>query len=90
VHVRAPRDRERLRGGEFLLFDVARDPDEKRNLAARRPEITRELRAALDEWLRTTPEYRGSEEKPLESLDPDTQEMLEALGYVDESAPGES
>jgi arylsulfatase A-like enzyme len=87
VHVRAPRDRERLRGGEFLLFDVARDPGETHNLAARRPEIKRELQAALEEWLRTTPEYRGGEQTPLESLDPDTREMLEALGYVDEPAP---
>jgi arylsulfatase A-like enzyme len=84
VHLRAPEDRDWMKRRELELYDIARDPDETNDVAGLHPDVVRDLQLRLDEWLRTTPEYRGSEEKPLESLDPEAQEMLEALGYVDE------
>ena len=41
------------RGGPPELFDVARDPSERRNLAEERPEIADQLSAQLVNWLGT-------------------------------------
>lgn len=37
-----------------ILFDLKTDPDELRNSIAEHPEVAERLRAAVDEWLRTT------------------------------------
>lgn len=39
-----------LEAGEDLLFDLAADPGETKNLAAREPERVRTMRAALERW----------------------------------------
>jgi len=39
-----------LDGDDLLLFDVRRDPGERDDLAARRPDIVRDLRRRLAEW----------------------------------------
>jgi hypothetical protein len=39
--------------GSLELFDLARDPGEAENLAARRPDEARELRNLLDRWRRS-------------------------------------
>jgi arylsulfatase A-like enzyme len=40
-------------GGKPELFDVVKDPAERRNLSAQFPELVRELRGQLDAWLKT-------------------------------------
>jgi arylsulfatase A len=40
-------------GGKPELFDVARDPAERRNLAARKPEVAKRLGVELKAWLAT-------------------------------------
>jgi len=87
VHLPASEDRTWLKRREVELYDIARDPGETNDVADLYPDVVRDLRLRLDEWLRATPEYRGRERTPLDSLDPRTREMLEALGYVDEPAP---
>ena len=41
------------RGGKPELFDVEGDPAERRDISAQYPELTRQLRAELDAWLKT-------------------------------------
>jgi arylsulfatase A-like enzyme len=36
--------------GSLLLFDLARDPGERLDLAAQHPEVVRRLRVMLDRW----------------------------------------
>lgn len=45
-----PATQEKYRQGEVELFDLAADPDEKKNLASAQPDVVRELRASLDAW----------------------------------------
>ena len=40
-----------LRGGLWLLFDLAADPGEQRELAVSEPERLERLQARLDEWV---------------------------------------
>jgi arylsulfatase A-like enzyme len=41
------------RGGKSELYDVVADPAERRDLSAQYPELTAELREAIDAWLET-------------------------------------
>ena len=41
------------RGGKPELFDVVGDPAERRDVSAQYPELTKQLRAELDAWLKT-------------------------------------
>ena len=40
-------------GGKPELYDVVSDPAERRDISAEHPELTRQLRAELDAWLKT-------------------------------------
>lgn len=63
-----------------LLFDLARDPGERTSVAARHPEVVRDLEgrlAAFQRRARTHVTQAGEVD-----LDPETQERLRALGYV--------
>ena len=42
------------------LYDLANDPMETRNLAAQKPDVTRELAAVLDTWMRSFEPYAAS------------------------------
>ena len=57
------------------LFDLSRDPGEKENLAAARPEAA----AAMSEWLRGR---AGGGVPAPEEVSAETRERLQALGYV--------
>ena len=83
VHLRSPKDREWLGQPEIALYDLSRDPTEQHDVAVEHPEVLAELRAALGEWLKTTPRYAGDAKTDLEKLDPETQERLRSLGYLD-------
>ncbi len=63
-----------------LLFDLARDPGERVNLAAQRPDLARALEARLRTLVRALRPLPGDASEV--DLDPETQERLRALGYV--------
>jgi arylsulfatase A-like enzyme len=64
------------RGG-FALYDLARDPGEKENVAAAHPEVVREYRALLEGLGGTVAELADGVPSP------ELAERLRALGYVD-------
>ncbi len=62
------------------LFDLAVDPGEQRNLLDSRPEVAREMKAALDRMIAET--GRDAPTPQAANLDKETMERLAALGYV--------
>jgi arylsulfatase A-like enzyme len=58
------------------LFDLDTDPRELDNLAARKPDVVRELRAQIDAW-----QGAAIGRAPGRELDPSDLEALRALGY---------
>ena len=65
-------------GAEEALYNLAEDPGERADLAGRHPELVRELRHAVWQWLQDHPvALRDTGE-----LDPKLVESLEALGYL--------
>ncbi len=70
-------------GREYELYNLRRDPGEARNLAARRPRRVRKLERKLDAWLAAHPlATKGRTAEPTESLDPELEERLRELGYI--------
>lgn len=67
--------------GEYELYDLLEDPREKVNLAAERPDVLQEMLAELTEMLQRAKE----EARPprIAALDPDVEQQLRDLGYVD-------
>jgi arylsulfatase A-like enzyme len=73
-------------GGGSELYDLEGDPGEHRDLAAERPERAAELRGLLQRVLaerRQLGRRLGLEPSRPAQLDPERQESLRALGYVD-------
>jgi arylsulfatase A-like enzyme len=70
-----------LRSGDGVeeLYDLEADPWERHNLAAERPEDAARLRAAMEGLLARS---SSTEEITEPELDPETEEALRALGYV--------
>lgn len=67
------------RTSHMTLFDLAADPEERRDIAAERPERCEALRALIERWLQ-----RGAEVRPsVLGGGEDALEMLRKLGYVD-------
>jgi arylsulfatase A-like enzyme len=64
--------------GTRQLFDVARDPRERRNLAAEQPERAAQLEQRIADW---RSRYTRDETAP-EAISPEDMERLRALGYV--------
>jgi arylsulfatase A-like enzyme len=82
--------RYRRDGREHLeLYDLAADPSERRNLAAEEPEELERLRKLLDRHEQGTREWRrrlargGAADAHALPLDPDREEMLRSLGYIE-------
>jgi arylsulfatase A-like enzyme len=67
--------------GEVVLYDLENDPGEERNLASEQPELREELLAELSTWMDAHPSSEGS--VPLKGRDPESNEQLRALGYVE-------
>jgi arylsulfatase A-like enzyme len=65
------------RGGQTMLFDLERDPGERREISSTEPEKTRALAAILDRFERTR--YGSG---PSLEIDPETLEQLRSLGYL--------
>ncbi len=77
------RDFKLILGAEPELFDLGADPEERRNLAAERPETVSALKeqfATLGIGLET-----ASQEEEAASLDPETVAQLRSLGYLSSS-----
>jgi hypothetical protein len=68
--------------GTDELFDTARDPLDKSNLASSRPERVAELRAMLEAFERRTPARARSFVDSQQSA-AELSEQLQALGYVE-------
>lgn len=67
-----------LSKGEILLFR-SDDLGEKRNIAKERPEIVRTFNRLVHDWLE---EKKPRSENGTRTMDPETLEMLKALGYI--------
>jgi arylsulfatase A-like enzyme len=65
--------------GELVLYDLARDPGEKKNLARERVEAAGDLYRLLQSWKAETPEYKPAENRSV--LPSDVREQIRALGY---------
>ena len=68
------------------LYDLASDPGEKVNLAARLPAEVERLRAELRTWARKNP--RAPDQRTRDRLDENLRKELEALGYLGSPPPG--
>ena len=65
------------------LYDLASDPHETRNVAARRPQEVRRLRRHLEQWIAGIPaEPVAGREMTAEEIDA-VRERLRSLGYID-------
>lgn len=69
-----------LEAGTLLLYDIARDPGERDDIAARNPDLADELASALR--LRVTEAALARSEGPGVTLDDKTVRDLRALGYI--------
>lgn len=67
-----------------VLFDLENDPGERVNVLASQPQVTEEMRAALEAWLAECRVYGNlSDEQSLGiGLDEATRRQLEGLGYL--------
>jgi arylsulfatase A-like enzyme len=65
------------RSGERRLYDLARDPRERVDVAAEHPDVVRRLEAALAEFA-----AGAREDAPAAPLTPEEIEKLRALGYL--------
>lgn len=74
--------------GSVELYDLRDDPAERRNVAARHPEIVARLTTRLDR-LRAENEtqrsenFRAADEVDLDRVTRDTEERLRAIGYIE-------
>ena len=69
--------------GDRLLFDLANDPGETTNAAARNPEVTERLRTTLETWMDSLPAPASAATNGTTEVDAATREALESLGYLD-------
>jgi arylsulfatase A-like enzyme len=71
-----------FREQSYELYDLERDPGERENLAASRPELLREMLVVLNRTQNIeTARPAGAENA---TLDPDEAAMLRDLGYIDD------
>ena len=62
----------------MLLYDLRNDPGEQHDVSAEHPELTESMRAEAIAWW-TDNRMEGEID---ESIDPEIQEQLRALGYA--------
>lgn len=67
---------------ELELFDLANDPGEQVNLAAKRPDLVRSLRARIEAYLAAAAKGKtpGAGKRPI--FDQSFEERLKAFGYI--------
>ncbi len=66
------------RGNHEELYDLERDPQETRNIAAAHPDVTEALHARLEAWSNAHPQHQVQTEQ----INDEMRATLEALGYV--------
>lgn len=74
-----------LSSGETFFFDLASDPGEERNLAGEKAERRRQLQQELEDWSAVAgllPLNAEIEAGELPAVDPEAEERLKALGYI--------
>ena len=79
-----------LRRGEGVdqeLYDLRRDPGEEHNLASRRPELAKSLRALIDAHRANAAKIQSVLGKSDEGLDEELIRKLKSLGYADPGGP---
>ncbi len=64
------------------LFELLSDPGESRNLATEQPETVARLRRAILAWQQENARLAALYGKATETLDPETEKRLRALGYL--------
>ncbi len=69
-------------GGRRMLFDLERDPRERRNIVGELPDLTTALAAELEVWRLARPNLTEPASSRTE-LDPATEAQLKTLGYLD-------
>jgi arylsulfatase A-like enzyme len=74
--------------GTNFLIDLARDPDERLNLAGKDAARESALRERLDGFLRSLP--RPGAVGEVQAIDAETQKALESLGYTGRDPEGEA
>ncbi|MGH7820119.1 MAG: sulfatase, partial [Candidatus Binatia bacterium] len=68
--------------GPAVLHDLRKDADEMNDVTAAHPDVAENLRETLGGWLASQEAYRASPPAAVEPADPELQERLRALGYV--------
>ncbi len=68
-------------GDETELYDLAADPHETKNLAAKQPEEVARLRASIDAWVKTRRAAPADDSAP-PVVTPAEAEQLRSLGYT--------
>ena len=73
-----------MTGSEYELYDLMHDPAELHNLADSRPDIVARLSEVLQSWYADRPKPTDAGEVlDVETLDPGSRALLEALGYLE-------
>lgn len=62
----------------FELYDLSKDPTERKNVRSEEPIVAQELAAELQAWRAQTPRAEAAG-----SVSPEDRKRLEALGYID-------
>jgi arylsulfatase A-like enzyme len=84
IQVTSPKDRAKMAGAPFELYDVRADPGELKNLASEFPETVEELSGVLARWSGGRPgPGEPAAQVDLDALDEESKELLRALGYLD-------
>jgi arylsulfatase A-like enzyme len=69
--------------GQAELYAWREDPGEETNVAARQPEVLRQLQARLRQWQEQTGDVRILDVVAPAEMDPGTASRLRALGYIE-------
>jgi hypothetical protein len=69
--------------GQAELYAWREDPGEETNVAARQPEVLRQLQARLRQWQEETGDVRILDAVAPAEMDPGTASRLRALGYIE-------
>ena len=78
-----------MESGSYRMFNLFKDPGEKKDITSGRKHMNSKLRRALDDWSASFPVTFGVFVNQGETLGPDleTLENLKALGYLPEDTP---
>ena len=68
--------------GKHELYQLAHDPGERNSLASLQPDVARSMERTLTAFLDGLPRPVKGDDEPI-AVDPETQEALKSLGYVD-------